>query len=289
MGKLVMNTNAAKNININPTESGVTVTLEHTMNSVTLTLDVIEWVKEVHHHYSVICQSDKLMEHWRKMELDAALVCGENLVKIRQQYGKQGHGFKAFVAAEFVNKFSYETALRYVKLFNGRSELTPKINSLRKAYIHLGILKQDYAYPKPSLEVDESTQPNQTAPSNNNDETRTGSSKNPEPLVSPRRDPQDVLDKLLDSAQGFVIKMPAPTSAESGKQYFIEFMVNHNGDMLGRIPGKGNYFNHLSPEKYSMLCERIKPIVDWYMSNDPNRVKSIDNTLGGVEYFSIAE
>ena len=105
-------------------EMNINKTNENNSNQsvgVTVTPNINKCIKEVHLHYSVIVDADKKMEHWRKKELDAALACGENLVKIRQEYGKKGVGFKTFIATEFANEFSYETCLRYMKLFNGRS------------------------------------------------------------------------------------------------------------------------------------------------------------------------
>jgi hypothetical protein len=289
VGKIVMNSNAVENININPIESGVTVTLEHSKDSVTVTPDISEWVKEVHVNYSVIADADKQMEHWRKRELDAAMRCGENLVNIRQQYGKLGHGFKTFIATEFANEFSYETCLRYMKLFNGRSQLTPEINSLRKAYIHLGILKQDYAYPKPIIEVDDSTSTDQ---SNACDNSR-GDGHQPDANKSERSAPrkkttQDILSELIGSNEAFLMKMPA-ISATNPQEYFVlEYMVDQNGDMLGRIPGNGGSYKVISSKSYSVLRERIKPIVEWYLSRDLESVRILDNNVEGDESISIS-
>lgn len=67
-------------------EMNINKTNENNSNQsfgVTVTPNINEWVKEVHVHHSVIVDADKKKDHWRKRELDAALVCGENLLKIR--------------------------------------------------------------------------------------------------------------------------------------------------------------------------------------------------------------
>jgi len=229
--------------------------------SVIVTPNIDEWVKEVHNHYSMISEVNKQMKHWRKRELDAALVCGENLVKIRQQYGKQGHGFKSFVATEFANEFSYETCLRYMKLFNGRSELTSDITCIRQAYLHLGILRENYDYPKPPTEDNSNSSYAGGSDTNKTDKTQQKSPRQ----RSCKKSRQEIIRDLIPHGQSIIVTFADTDNSSSPKHEVLEFQVAPNGEMLARMAGEGNKFNVMTPKTYPLLCNRIKPFVEWYL------------------------
>lgn len=231
---------------------------------VTMTPNINECIKEVHLHYSVIVDADKKMEHWRKKELDAALACGENLVKIRQEYGKKGVGFKTFIATEFANEFSYETCLRYMKLFNGRSELTADITCIRQAYLHLGILRENYDYPKPPTQDNSNPSNAGGADTNKTDETQQKSTRQ----RSCKKSRQEILVDLIPHGESIIVTFLDTNSNSSPKHRVMEFQVDSNGEMVARVAGEGNKFNVVTPKAYPLLCNRIKPIVEWYLTHN---------------------
>ena len=96
-------------------------------------LRVQKWVAEIKNQSHLIAGFNKDIEHWKKRELAAAILCGEHLVNIRKTYGNRGDGFKSFVESEFQIDFCYKTATRYMKLFNGRERLKENVASLRQA------------------------------------------------------------------------------------------------------------------------------------------------------------
>jgi hypothetical protein len=142
-----------------------------------------EWVNEVKTHSRLIAAYTKEMEHWQKRELESAIICGSNLVKIRMSYGDRGIGFKPFIEKEFENEFSYKTCLRYMKLSNRSSEIPSDVNNIRQAYIRIGILQEDYSYPKPES--------NSTNNSGTNGKPSNGASKTKAPRanLSPQSGP----------------------------------------------------------------------------------------------------
>lgn len=251
---------------------------------VTVTLNINECIKEVHLHYSVIVDADKKMEHWRKKELDAALACGENLVKIRQQYGKKGVGFKTFIATEFANEFSYETCLRYMKLFNGRSELTADITCIRQAYLHLGILRENYDYPKPPTQDNSNPSNGGGTDSNKTDETQQKSTRQ----RSCKKTKQQLLAELLPHNDSFVLTFVKPDADGNNSQIVVEFKVESGVNLLHRVVTQDKFYSPVTPNNLRTLIKRIRPIAEWYWTYHSITVNGTDDELASNETMVLA-
>jgi hypothetical protein len=108
-------------------------------------MDLIQKIKSLH---GLIKTFEKNQEHWKIRKFKSVVEIGEHLVTIRKKCNEDKVGFKKLVETEFVNEFCYKTAIRYMFLFNKRSELPSDVCTTRKAFVSLGILKEEYQYPK---------------------------------------------------------------------------------------------------------------------------------------------
>ena len=190
--------------------------------SVTVTPEIQPWVEQVRSHYQIISECTKQTEHWQKREFQSSLVCGEYLVKIRGTYGNSGRGFKKFIESEFANEFSYETCLRYMKLHNNRNNIPNDVVTIRKAYISLGIIKEDYLYPTSESVESESgtTNPTKDTP---------GDSDVSSPKYDIRFDKKDI-----NSLKSIYFVVENGSSKENTYNEIFEFQFDETGQIVGR-------------------------------------------------------
>ena len=239
----------------------------------TVSLFIDQWVTKVKNHSQLITDSRKQMEHWQKRELDSAIICGEYLVKIRKTFGKQGAGFKPFIEQSFSNEFCYKTALRYMKLYNDRNNIPSEIRKLRKAYIHLGILKEDFQYPKDPSETTQEpgSDANKSEPvSSNDDKIDPASSKS-----TPESEPTPYGNFIT-------IEFRDPNNPKDSYPTKFDFVVNVDGQMLHRLAGATVKPKEMTPKATDWLYNYIKPFVEWH-----NRITQAENifSLSGHSPF----
>lgn len=219
--------------------------------SVTVTLEVNSWIQEVKHHANLIAGYKKETEHWQKRELESAIVCGDNLIKIRKTFGDIGTGFKQLIIDEFKNQFSYSTALRYMKLHHGRKDITTEITNTRQAYIKLGILRESYQYP------DDESNPSGGSGSANNGSASTKTTK-------PRKQAtRRTLNDLLPHSQSIYITWKDETNNSSSHSIY-EFSLNDDKVLIGRPVANTVKFSIVKPAGVEWFLNRLKPMVDWH-------------------------
>ncbi len=231
-----------------------------------VSLNIDGWVKEVRNQCQLIAGCNKEMEHWKKRELTAAIVCGENLVNIRKTYSDRGDGFKAFVETEFKMEFCYKTAVRYMKLFHGKSELKDTITSLQQAYKVLGIVKEEYAYPKEEINA---------KPVNNSNPSPSGNNSNPSPSG---KTTQTKTQKSSPNQNRVVIKtMPKVDSIlipkyheETKELLLLEFNLDSNGKVAGRELGRGDVYTPLNDNGVRRLQEHLERFIGKRTSGLPS-------------------
>ena len=212
-----------------------------------VSLNIKGWVDNIRNQSQLIAGCNKEMEPWKKRELTAAIVCGENLVNIRKTYSTRGDGFKAFVETEFKMEFCYKTAARYMKLYHGKNELKATVTCLQQAYKILGILKEEYAYPK------ESNADNQGGanppPSGNSSQTKTRKS-------SPNQN--RVVIKTMPKVDSILI----PRYHEKTKELLLlEFNLDSDGKVVGRELGKSDVYVQLHDNGVRRLQECIERFI----------------------------
>lgn len=213
-----------------------------------VSLNIDGWVKEIRNQSQLIAGFNTEMEHWKKRELAAAIVCGENLVNIRKTYGARGDGFKAFVETEFKMEFCYKTAVRYMKLFHGKNELKATVTSLQQAYKVLGIVKEEYAYPKEESNADNQGGSN---PSPSGKCTKTKPRKG-----SPNQ--KRVVIKAMPKVDSILI----PRYHEETKELqLLEFNLDSNGKVVGRELGKSDVYVQLPDNGVRRLRECIERFI----------------------------
>lgn len=222
-----------------------------------VSLNIDGWVKEVRNQCQLIAGCNKEMEHWKKREVTAAIVCGENLVNIRKTYGARGDGFKAFLETEFKMEFCYKTAVRYMKLFHGKNELKDTITSLQQAYKVLGIVKEEYAYPKEEVNANPVNNSN-PSPSGKRTQTKTQKS-------SPNQN--RVVIKTMPKVDSILI----PKYHEETKELLLlEFNLDSNGKVVGRELGKGDVYVQLPDNGVRRLQEHLERFIGKRTSGLPS-------------------
>jgi hypothetical protein len=219
-------------------------------DSFTVKLEMNECINTIITHIAMINGYRKESEPWQKRELESAIICGENLVKIRQRYGKPGTGFKQFIIDEFANEFSYVTALRYMKLYNGRNEMTNDVANLRQAYIKLGILKESYSYP------DNESDSNGRADSNDG-QTKQGKQPKQRKQTSKRS-----LNDLLKHSES--IYMTRKDEDNNSSHTIYEFNLTSEKVLIVRRPVQSCKYSNANAEGIRWFLNRLKPIVDWH-------------------------
>ena len=232
--------------------------------SVTVTPEIQPWVEQVRSHYQIISECTKQTEHWQKREFQSSLVCGEYLVKIRGTYGNSGRGFKKFIESEFANEFSYETCLRYMKLHNNRKNIPNDVVTIRKAYISLGIIKEDYLYPTTeSIESESDT----TSPTG----CTPGNSDVPSPKFDIRFDKKDI-----NSLKSIYFVVENGSSKENTYNEIMEFQFDENGHIVGRGLKRKPTFKPVVNTGIDRLLEKLKPFVEWCEAKQNNRNNSTE-------------
>lgn len=213
-----------------------------------VSMRIKKWVAEIKNQSHLIAGFNKDIEHWRKRELAAAILCGEHLVNIRKTYGNRGDGFKLFVETEFQMDFCYKTATRYMKLFNGRERLKEDVVSLRQAYITLGIVKVDGAH------ANDDTNPDQMDydhSSSCNGQSKSGNHKkaSKRPKVEIDNDPKP--DSIL-----------IPNYNKSSEMIgLLEFNFDSDGDIVGRHVGHSAQFKKVHQKGLDRIIKHLERYV----------------------------
>ncbi len=244
------------------TDDNIPNRLELTVGD-TVSLTINDWVNEAKTHSRLIAGYTKEMEHWQKRELESAIICGSNLVKIRQSYGDRGIGFKPFIEKEFANEFSYKTCLSYMKLSNRSSEIPSDVNNIRQAYIRLGILQEDYSYPKP-----ESNSKNNSGTNYNNNNGASEEKNNKSKTKSPKR----TLNDLLPYGDSIFMTHKFEKKSEDDSHEICEFKLNPEGKLCGRPVVKTDQYSIIKPPGVEFFIKRLTPYVEWYLRQTTTNV-----------------
>ena len=209
---------------------------------------------------------EKQLIHWRKRKFDSALEVGENLVTIRMMFGKDKSGFRKMVETEFINEFCYKTAERYMKLFTNKKDLPPDVFSLRKAFISLGILKEEYLDVEKKPEDVPVTNP-PVIPS-----TPTTSIPKVKDFVSVKK------KKLYDHPNSILLghyRLNSPNG-------LFQIEVNPDGILYGIDVEDSSRMVPTKPAFDDIVFERLKPLVGWY--NIKNKEK--EEKKKEIEFYS---
>jgi len=209
------------------------------------TIELIQKIKMIVNSMNL---DEKKLVHWRKRKFDSALVIGENLVTIRMTFGKDKSGFRKMVETEFINEFCYKTAERYMKLFTNKKDLPPDVCSLRKAFISLGLMKEE--------DLDIEKKPEDVPVTN--------------PPVIPST-PTTSIPKVKDSVSVKKKKLyDHPNSIFIGRFRFgsdtklYQIEVNPDGRLLGVNVEDDSRMGPANSEFEDIVFERLKPFVEWY-------------------------
>jgi hypothetical protein len=175
---------------------------------------------------------------------------GEHLVTIRKKCNEDKVGFKNLVETEFVNEFCYKTAIRYMFLFNKRSELPSDVCTTRKAFVSLGILKEEYQDPKDESEEDDTvvSGPNQSIPVNQTNPMKVG------PTIRRKVSVTDLRDNYSGR---FIIRLDHRGEKRCGviSWYIGQYMVN----LIGSYESL-----EMTPEIEMIVLDQLKSQVEWY-------------------------
>jgi len=216
----------------------------------TVKLEMAECINTILTHIAMMDGYRKETEPWQKRELESAIICGENLVKIRQRYGKPGNGFKQFIIDEFANEFSYVTALRYMKLYNGRNEITDKVTNLRQAYIQLEIIKETYSYP------------DNESDSKDGSGSDSNGSANGKQAKQRKQTPKRTLNDLLKHSDSIYMTRKGEDNSSSHTIY--EFNLTSDKVLIVRRPVQSSKYSNANADGIRWFINRLKPIVDWH-------------------------
>jgi hypothetical protein len=209
------------------------------------TIELIQKIKMIVNSMNL---DEKKLVHWRKRKFDSALVIGENLVTIRMTFGKDKSGFRKMVETEFINEFCYKTAERYMKLFTNKKDLPPDVCSLRKAFISLGLMKEE--------DLDIEKKPEDVPVTN--------------PPVIPST-PTTSIPKVKDSVSVKKKKLyDHPNSILIGRfrlgsdTKLYQLVVNPDGILYGIDVEGDSRMVPTKPALDDIVFERLKPFVEWY-------------------------
>lgn len=212
-----------------------------------VTNDIIEKIKTT---CLSITECRNNMDHWKKREFENALKVGEYLVTLRSTNPDIESRFKKFVETEFVNEFCYKTATRYMTLYSRKSEIPSDISTLRKAYISLGILKEEYQDPKDESEEDDTvvSGPNQSIPVNQTNPMKVG------PTIRRKVSVTDLRDNYSGR---FIIRLDHRGEKRCGviSWYIGQYMVN----LIGSYESL-----EMTPEIEMIVLDQLKSQVEWY-------------------------
>jgi len=208
-------------------------------------MDLIQKIKSLH---GLIKTFEKNQEHWKIRKFKSVVEIGEHLVTIRKKCNEDKVGFKNLVETEFVNEFCYKTAIRYMFLFNKRSELPSDVCTTRKAFVSLGILKEEYQYPKE--ETDNTQNP-----------VEPNSTPQPKPKKSQLRKSQSVSRTNL-------FKNPSSlmfTSSVNGhRDRLFQIVVDSNGKLRGMDVEDPSQQKLDHSDFQETVFNHLKPFVEWY-------------------------
>ena len=210
--------------------------------------EIIERIKS---NCGPIKECNDKVKHWKKRAFESALKVGEDLVTIRKKCDEDKVGFKKLVETEFANEFCYKTAIRYMLLFNKRSEIPSDVCTIRKAFVSLGILKEDYQYPKE--ETDNTQNP-----------VEPNSTPQPQPKKSGVKFPRSVSRKKLFKHPGSLMLTPS-VPGHSIKLYQI--MVE-NGKLRGIDMEESSEISSAKSVFEDVVFNHLKPYVEWYNQKD---------------------
>jgi len=219
-------------------------------------MDLIQKIKSLH---GLIKTFEKNQEHWKIRKFKSVVEIGKHLVTIRKKCNEDKVGFKKLVETEFVNEFCYKTAIRYMFLFNKRSELPSDVCTTRKAFVSLGILKEEYLYP--DNETDNTQNP-----------VESNSTPQPKPKKSRIRKSQSVSRTNLFKNPGSLMLTPS-VPGHSIKLYQI--MVE-NGKLRGMDVEGSSEIGSAKSVFEDIVFNHLKPFVEWYNQKD-QRNKEIES------------
>jgi hypothetical protein len=218
-----------------------------------------ELIERIKANCGPIKECDEKVKHWKQRAFESALKVGEDLVMIRKKCNEDKVGFKKLVETEFANDFCYKTAIRYMFLFNKRSELASDVCTIRKAYKSLGILKEEYLYP--DNETDNTQNP-----------VESNSTPQPKPKKSRIRKSQSVSRTNLFKNPGSLMLTPS-VPGHSIKLYQI--MVE-NGKLRGMDVEGSSEIGSAKSVFEDIVFNHLKPFVEWYNQKD-QRNKEIES------------
>ena len=220
-------------------------------------MDLIQKIKSLH---GLIKTFEKNQEHWKIRKFKSVVEIGEHLVTIRKKCNEDKVGFKKLVETEFVNEFCYKTAIRYMFLFNKRSELPSDVCTTRKAFVSLGILKEEYQYPKE--ETDNTQNP-----------VEPNSTPQPKPKKSQLRKSQSVSRTNLFKNPGSLM---FTSSVNGHRDRLFQIVVDPNGKLRGMdVEDPSQRSSNLSDFEETVF-NHLKPFVEWYNQKD-QRNKEIES------------
>jgi len=220
-------------------------------------MDLIQKIKSLH---GLIKTFEKNQEHWKIRKFKSVVEIGEHLVTIRKKCNEDKVGFKKLVETEFVNEFCYKTAIRYMFLFNKRSELPSDVCTTRKAFVSLGILKEEYLYP--DNETDNTQNP-----------VESNSTPQPKPKKSQLRKSQSVSRTNLFKNPGSLM---FTSSVNGHRDRLFQIVVDSNGKLRGMdVEDPSQRSSNLSDFEETVF-NHLKPFVEWYNQKD-QRNKEIES------------
>ncbi len=220
-------------------------------------MDLIQKIKSLH---GLIKTFEKNQEHWKIRKFKSVVEIGEHLVTIRKKCNEDKVGFKKLVETEFVNEFCHKTAIRYMFLFNKRSELPSDVCTTRKAFVSLGILKEEYLYP--DNETDNTQNP-----------VESNSTPQPKPKKSQLRKSQSVSRTNLFKNPGSLM---FTSSVNGHRDRLFQIVVDSNGKLRGMdVEDPSQRSSNLSDFEETVF-NHLKPFVEWYNQKD-QRNKEIES------------
>jgi hypothetical protein len=208
-------------------------------------MDLIQKIKSLH---GLIKTFEKNQEHWKIRKFKSVVEIGEHLVTIRKKCNEDKVGFKNLVETEFVNEFCYKTAIRYMFLFNKRSELPSDVCTTRKAFVSLGILKEEYQYPKE--ETDNTQNP-----------VEPNSTPQPKPKKSQLRKSQSVSRTNLFKNPGSLM---FTSSVNGHRDRLFQIVVDSNGKLRGMDVEDPSQQKLDHSDFQETVFNHLKPFVEWY-------------------------
>jgi hypothetical protein len=220
-------------------------------------MDLIQKIKSLH---GLIKTFEKNQEHWKIRKFKSVVEIGEHLVTIRKKCNEDKVGFKNLVETEFVNEFCYKTAIRYMFLFNKRSELPSDVCTTRKAFVSLGILKEEYQYPKE--ETDNTQNP-----------VEPNSTPQPKPKKSQLRKSQSVSRTNLFKNPGSLM---FTSSVNGHRDRLFQIVVDSNGKLRGMDVEDPSQQKLDHSDFQETVFNHLKPFVEWYNQKD-QRNKEIES------------